>query len=374
MQQHNFICADNVIINKFPCTWRNPAVGIYHCCHMTCFFLLIISDDQASKERPHQNTDSTPMQFCQTESVQGHLPTLDERSSFQPCTDLQHSNSVASDSFFSHSRLLFGEPSNAISNSDIVNEKHAASEVHFLSKSSLQKEQSLLTYNDGYCSVSSNMASSSNHGEAPTGPTFNFDLPLPPKALPKHQLVKLGSRRPQNYEFARVRSHHASLQSNQSNSESIHRFPAGSESKQNDSVEKSSSIYHHHHHKIPSSQEELPSSTSATLPSSTNEAQKRKQSSSIIVREYKVSKPTLKFIPRQTVKRKAEVVQKDENNFENTAIKKQAFVLGDIQGPKDLPGRKPDKPKLGPGVEDSYRHTISSIRSKISQVYELCAN
>ncbi|GFO46425.1 RNA-binding protein 48 [Plakobranchus ocellatus] len=169
-----------------------------------------------------------------------------------------------------------------------------------------------------------------------------FQLPLPPKSVGNSQFLKR-SIDWKKYEYSKVPTAHATL-------------PLGYDGRVMNPV---------HEAVLRSTTSDVSSTASVK-----EESSRQPQSSQIIVKNYKVSKPALKFVPRQAVKTTAVHQSTTSSKVSNTSssndeLRKNAFRLGKVQGPEEGPGRKRPLPTA---AQKSVNDTILSIRSKISKV------
>ncbi|GFS16616.1 RNA-binding protein 48 [Elysia marginata] len=189
---------------------------------------------------------------------------------------------------------------------------------------------------------------SQSQSDAQTEPNV-FELPLPPKSSQTSHQFQKGYKDWRHYEYSRVPTAHASL-------------PVGYDGRLH----------------IP---ESATSSISRWSDESQSETNKRKDSlpsqpSQLVVRNYKPQRPVPKFVPRQAVKvatgtatSRQKAVASTKSSIvagsEDDNLRKNAFRLGSVQGPEEMPGRKRALPTA---AQQSVNNTIISIRSKISKV------
>ena len=173
-----------------------------------------------------------------------------------------------------------------------------------------------------------------------------FQLPLPPKSLNNAQLVQKEQTDWRHYEYSRVPTAHATLPEGYDGRLEIHECQSVSASPQS-SVSKPESIKQHN------------------LP---------EQPSQIVIKDYKLNKPALKFVPRQAVKTAGSASEQKAKEVTTVVpaigshddnLRKNAFHLGKVQGPEEMPGRKRVLPSA---AQQSVNDTISTIRTKISKV------
>ncbi|XP_059173354.1 RNA-binding protein 48-like [Physella acuta] len=88
---------------------------------------------------------------------------------------------------------------------------------------------------------------------------------------------------------------------------------------------------------------------------------------SVIVRNFQPIRTPPKFIPRQAMLKKESPLARvsDEKKILDEEIRKNAYLLGETQGPATLTPRKRDSSSL---AEKSVNETIHAIRNKISKV------
>ncbi|RUS88214.1 hypothetical protein EGW08_004046 [Elysia chlorotica] len=173
-----------------------------------------------------------------------------------------------------------------------------------------------------------------------------FHLPLPPISIKANGKQKMVRENWRQYEYSKVPTAHATLPQGYDGRLSVPEYNY-----------KTFSVPTHHEVNT-----EKIKSTDNVNP----------QDSQIVIRDYKVAKPALKFVPRQTVKKAASGQEAEETRqpagaggSQDDNLRKNAFRLGKVQGPEELPGRKRTLPTV---AQQSVNDTILSIRGKISKI------
>ena len=173
-----------------------------------------------------------------------------------------------------------------------------------------------------------------------------FQLPLPPKPFKISPQLKWGNKNWRQYEYSKVPTAHANLPEGYDGRLSVPEYRTFSDS----------------------------ASKIETINKKDNLNPENLQ---IVIRDYKVQKPAPKFVPRQAVKKAAmgsasgqEATETKQpvaaaGGSQDDNLRKNAFRLGKVQGPEEIPGRKRALPTE---AQQSVNDTILSIRGKISKV------
>lgn len=185
-----------------------------------------------------------------------------------------------------------------------------------------------------------------------------FELPLPPKSNPLTNFHAKG--RKNVYEFSRVPSAHAALPAGYDGRLVPDSLKSSSQTEITPDITQQSSFDN-------ASQDER---TKEGIPGAS--LRPPTTSSSIIIRDYTPKQSTPRFVPRQAVKSKAEKLETGSvaswpasADHVDAEIRRNAFRLGETQGPAAVPHRKRE---LSTAAHRSVNETICEIRNKISKV------
>ncbi|CAG5120225.1 unnamed protein product [Candidula unifasciata] len=191
--------------------------------------------------------------------------------------------------------------------------------------------------------TSAEISSPANTGYVTPHIQPTFELPLPPVSSLIPQPHKNMART--TYEFSRVRSAHATL-------------PVGFDARVNPPLNQFLQL----ENRVGT---EVNKQASSESPSNTTVS-----NSGIVIKNYQPAKVPPRFVPRQALaasgeRAKGETLTRKKTDKLDQDIRRNAFCLGETQGPAVVPQRKRPLPTA---AQLSVNETIMEIRNKISRV------